>query len=193
MLIHEPIQTHKQHYTVDEFEQFLCQPENVDRLFELIDGEIVEKKPTQQHGMIAMNLGAELTFFVKKHKLGRVGGEVRHRTAKDTVNSLMPDISFTSGNRPLVTEGSVMQMPDLAIEIRSPDDSLKQMREKAEYYLANGSRLVWLVVPGKRYVEVHRPNQEEEIMFGSDVLDGGDVLPGFTLPIADVFADQAGE
>ena len=105
----------------------------------------------------------------------------------------MPDISFTSGNRPLVTEGSVMQMPDLAIEIRSPDDSLKQMREKAEYYLANGSRLVWLVVPGKRYVEVHRPNQEEEIMFGSDVLDGGDVLPGFTLPIADIFADQVGE
>ena len=193
MLVHEPIPTHKQHYTVDEFEQFLCQPENVDRLFELIDGEIVEKMPTQQHGMIASNINFALMLYNKQHRSGRIGAEVRHQAIKDKRNSLMPDISFTSGNRPLVTEGSVMQMPDLAIEIRSPDDSLKQMREKAEYYLANGSRLVWLVVPGKRYVEVHRPNQEEEIMFGSDVLDGGDVLPGFTLPIADVFADQAGE
>ena len=193
MLIHEPIQTHKQHYTVDEFEQFLCQPENVDRLFELIDGEIFEKMPTQQHGMIASNINFALMLYNKQYRSGRIGAEVRHQAIKDKRNSLMPDISFTSGNRPLVTEGSVMQMPDLAIEIRSPDDSLKQMREKAEYYLANGSRLVWLVVPGKRYVEVHRPNQEEEIMFGSDVLDGGDVLPGFTLPIADIFADQVGE
>lgn len=193
MLVHEPIPTHKQHYTVDEFEQFLCQPENVDRLFELIDGEIFEKMPTQQHGMIASNINFALMLYNNQHRSGRIGAEVRHQAIKDKRNSLMPDISFTSGNRPLVTEGSVMQMPDLAIEIRSPDDSLKQMREKAEYYLANGSRLVWLVVPSKRYVEVHRPNQEEEIMFGSDVLDGGDVLPGFTLPIADVFADQVGE
>lgn len=193
MLVHEPIPTHKQHYTVDEFEQFLCQPENVDRLFELIDGEIFEKMPTQQHGMIASNINFALMLYNNQHRSGRIGAEVRHQAIKDKRNSLMPDISFTSGNRPLVTEGSVMQMPDLAIEIRSPDDSLKQMREKAEYYLANGSRLVWLVVPGKRYVEVHRPNQEEEIMFGSDVLDGGDVLPGFTLPIADIFADQVGE
>jgi Uma2 family endonuclease len=177
---------------VDEFEQFLRQPENVDRLLELFNGEILEKMPTEQHGMIVMNIGAELTVFVKKYKLGRVGTEVRHRHAKDRQNSLLPDLSFTSGQRTLVTEGSVTQMPDLAIGIKSPDDTLKQLRDKAAYYLANGSRLVWLVVPGKRYVEIHRPDQEEEIVFGSDVLDGEDVLPGFTLPVSEVFADHLG-
>lgn len=180
-------------YTVAEFEEFLRQPENTDRLFELIHGEIIEKMPTEEHGMIAINIGAPLTIFVKRQKLGRVGVEVRHRNAKDTYSSLMPDVSFTGGQRPMVTEGSVQQMPDLAVEIKSPDDTLKLLRQKAAYYLANGTRLVWLVIPGKRYVEIHRPDREEEIAFGSDVLDGGEVLPGFTLPVAEIFADHVGE
>ncbi len=193
MLVKEKIQPRQQSYTIEEFEQILCLPENVARLFELINGKIVEKLPTQQHGMITSNIGAVLTLFVKKLKLGRVGAHVCHRKSDDCHNSLMPDISFTSGNCPLVTEGSVMQMPDLAIEIKSPDDTLNQMRDKAMYYLANGSRLVWLVVPSKRYVEIHRLNADSEIAFGSDVLDGGDVLPGFSLPIADIFEDHVGE
>ena len=101
----------------------------------------------------------------------------------------MPDVSFIRGKRAAVTEGAVPPMPDLAIEVRSPDDSLKALREKAHYYLANSSSLVWLVFPHKRYIEVYTPDHEMEIFFGDDRLTGGDVLPGFSMTITEVFAD----
>src|SRR5262249_48321654 len=126
-------------YSVEEFDKFIAQPENRDRLFELIQGEIVEKMPTEEHGEIALALDSALRTFVIQHKLGRVGVEVRHRMPNDASNSFLPDISFVSGQRPSVTEGSVPQMPDLAVEIKSRDDSLKDVREKANYYLLNGT------------------------------------------------------
>ncbi len=177
--------------TIEEFERFLALPENADRLFELIDGEIVEKMPTEQHGLIGSNLNAHLWMFNRQHKLGRVTIEPRHQTPDNRYNSRLPDVAFTSKERalPLVTQGAVPQMPDLAIEIQSPDDSLKKMREKAVYYLANGSRLVWLVLPEKRLVEIYRIDGEVDILTENDTLDGGDVLPGFTLRIQEIFAE----
>ncbi|MEZ4727153.1 MAG: Uma2 family endonuclease [Caldilineaceae bacterium] len=173
--------------TTEEFEAFLQLPENQDRLFELIHGEIVEKMPTEEHGVIVINLGIAIGVFVKQYKLGRVGAEIRYKLPKDRRNSRIPDLSFNSGQRPVVREGSVPQMPELAVEIKSPTDTIKQLREKADYYLANGAHLVWLVFPGKRYVEVYTPDGEMEVMFGDDLLNGGNVLPGFTMPVADVF------
>jgi Uma2 family endonuclease len=187
MLVQEQLQ--QREVTVEEFEQFLRAPENLDRLFELIYGEIVEKMPTEEHGYIAGLFVTKLNQFVLPQKLGIVAVEARHRVPQDKRNSRMPDVSFRSGRHPMVKEGAVLQMPDLAIEIQSPDDTIKVMREKAAYYLANGTRLVLLVFPKKRYIEVYRPGEEMEILFGSDVLEGGDVLPGFTLPVAEVFAD----
>ena len=179
-----------EHYTVDEFERFLHMPENLDRLFELINGEIVEKMPTEEHGLVATNLVIAMGSFVKAHKLGRVGVEVRHRLPKDNHNSRMPDVSFTSARRPLVKQGSVPQMPDLAIEIQSPDDTIKKMREKATYYLENGARLVWLIYPRKRLIEVYSLDIDVEILLESDLLTGGEVLPDFSMPVVDVFADS---
>jgi Uma2 family endonuclease len=175
-------------YTVEEFERFIAQPENRDRLFELIQGEIVEKMPTEEHGELAANLVVALHSFVVPRKLGRVGVEIRHRMPNDTRNSLLPDVSFIAGKRPSVTEGSVPQMPDLAVEIKSPDDSLKDLRDKANYYLLNGTRLVWIVDPVKRLVITLTPD-DEQILLENEVLDGGDVLPGFTMPVKDIFAD----
>jgi Uma2 family endonuclease len=173
--------------TTTDFERFLQLPENEDRLFELIAGEIVEKMATEEHGVIALNIGALLRAFVKQHSLGRVGVEIRHQLPKDHYNSRLPDVSFTSGTRSVIRKGGLPQMPDLAVEIQSPDDSIKKMRNKANYYLANGTRLVWLVFPSKRYVEVYQLDSEMEVLFGDDQLDGVDVLPGFTMSVADVF------
>jgi Uma2 family endonuclease len=184
MLVQERLRT-----TVEEFERFLCMPENAGRLFELINGEIVEKMPTEEHGVIAINIAYELRGYVKQHKSGRVGVEVRHRMPQDDLNSRLPDLSFTTARRPLVREGSVPEMPDLAIEIQSPDDTITAMREKADYYLTNGARLVWLVYPHKRLIEVYRPDADIEILLESDTLTGGDVLPGFSMPVTDVFED----
>lgn len=178
--------------TVEEFEHFLRQPENQDRLFEFIHGEIVEKMPTEEHGYIAGIFVTRLNNHVLPRRLGIVAVETRYRKPQDTRNSRMPDVSFRVGHGPLVREGAVPRMPDLAIEIQSPDDPIKAMREKAAYYLANGTQLVWLVFTRRRYLEVYRPGAEMEVLFGSDVLDGGDLLPGFSLPVAEIFAEPLG-
>ena len=175
-------------YTVADFEAFLAQPENQDRLFELINGEIVEKMPTETHGMIQAELARVLGNFVKAGKLGRVVTETRHHAQGDDHSDLLPDVAFTSRERllPPVDEGAVQQMPDLAIEIQSPNDSLRKMRAKADYYLAHGSRMVLLVIPKKHLVEVCT-SDDIQILTEADTLDGGDVLPGFTLPVRDIF------
>lgn len=173
--------------TTEEFEIFLQQPENQERLFELIHGEIVEKMPTEEHGIIVINIGTAIRIFLKQTQIGRVGAEVRYRLPNDRFNARMPDLSFNRGQRPVVREGSVSQMPELAVEIQSPSDSIKKMRAKAHYYLANGCRMVWLVFPAKRYLEVYQPDSEMEVILGNDLLTGGDLLPGFAMSVADVF------
>ena len=183
------LQPQKRKYTVAEFEQLFNQAEHGDRLLELIHGEIVEKMPTEEHGVVAGNVFAPLHNFVTPRRLGRVGFEVRHRPPADDYNSRLPDISFSSIRRPIVTKGSVPTMPDLAVEVQSPDDSIKEMREKATYYLANGAKLVWLVYPRKRIIEVYSANGEIDILHENDILSGEEVLPGFTLPVAHIFAD----
>lgn len=179
----------KQFYSLTEFEALLNQPGNHNRLLELIHGEIFEKMPTQEHGLIALNIGSELTAYAKQHKNGRPGVEVRHQATDDDRNSRLPDVSFTCANVPIVAQGSVTAMPDLAVEIKSPADTIKAMRETAAYYLANGSRLVWLVYPNLRLVEVYRSDADVEILDDEQLLVGHDVLPGFELSIASVFAD----
>jgi Uma2 family endonuclease len=145
--------------------------------------------PTEEHGMIAMNIGFALRSYVQQHKSGRVGAEVRHRMPSDNRNSRLPDVSYSTAQRPLITKGSVPEMPDLAVEIQSPDDSLKAMRATAAYYLEHGAKLVWLIYPPKRLVEVFYADGEVDLFREGELLSGETVLPGFTLPVADIFAD----
>lgn len=178
--------------TVEEFEQFSDAPENSDRRFELIDGEIVEKMPTEEHAVIAATISGFIWSYLRANELGgRVAVEPRHRVPEDDYNARLPDIAFTSKERalPLVKKGSVPQMPDFAVEIKSPDDSYAKLRKKAAYYLQNGTRLVWLVYPEKRLVEVYRSESNSEILTAEDTLDGGEVLPNFTLPVKDIFVE----
>ncbi|MEO8610852.1 MAG: Uma2 family endonuclease [Chloroflexota bacterium] len=77
-------------------------------------------------------------------------------------------------------------MPDFAVEIKSPDDSLPDMRKKAVYYLAHGSQLVWLVYTERRLVIVLTPDSED-ILGENDTLEGGTVFPGLALPVKDIF------
>jgi len=179
----------KKLYTVDEFEDFLALPENDDRLFELIEGEIVEKLPTEEHGLIAGNFYAALRDFAKPRKLGRVVIEVRYRKQGDDYNARQPDVSFTRAERllPVVKQGAVPQLPDLAIEVQSPDDSIKRMRAKADYLLANGVSMVCLAYTKKRLVEVRHANGDADILTIEDTLDGGDVLPGFKMAVTAIF------
>ncbi len=174
--------------TRQEFEAFIERPENSDRLFELINGEIIEKMPTELHGFVGGNIFGFVWNFNRVHQLGHVTIKARHGIPDDDHNDLLPDVSFIlDTSRPLVEKGAVPRMPDLAVEVKSPTNKLSKRREKAAYYIANGTRIVWLVIPEKRLVEVYRPDADIEVLDENDVLDGGDVLPGFTLPIRDIF------
>lgn len=180
-------------YTVEEYEAFLALPENHDRLFELINGEIVEKMPTEEHGVTTSNLIILIGSHVKRLKLGRMTNETRYRAKEDTRNDRLPDIAFTRAERlqPIVTRGAAFTLPDLCIEVQSPDDTPKKMRDKAAYYLANGAQQVWLVYPKKQMVEVLYPDGEFDIYTIDTTIPGGDLLPDFALPVRDIFADEA--
>ncbi len=175
-------------YTVATFEQMADSAENVERLLELVNGEIIEKMPTEDHGIIAVNISSALVNFAHPRKLGRVAVEVRYRKPEDDYNARIPDVSFSSSKRPIVKQGSVPELPDLAVEVQSPNQSLKSLREKARYFVGNGTKLFWLVIPGKHIVEIYTPDSEDVLNI-DDTVSGGDVLPEFSLPVRDIFRD----
>jgi len=175
--------------TVVEFEQFLALPANRDRSFELIHGEIIEKVPTEEHGLIAGNIHGFLWQCTRQSGFGRAVIEVRVCMPEDDYNSRQPDLAFFADTtRPVVKRGPVLQMPDLVIEVKSPDDTYTSMRERAQYYLAHGAKLVWLIYPAKRLVEVYRQDADSDILTADDTLQGDDVLPGFVLSVHEIFA-----
>ncbi len=180
MVIQTPI-------TIEAFEAFIKKPEHQGSLFELINGEIVEKMPTEEHGIIAGNIITEINLYLRQHKIGRAGVEIRHRMPGDDRNSFLPDVAFIADlNRAVVDKGAVPRMPDLAVEIQSPDDSLKLLREKVRYYLANGAKLVWLVLIAQRMIEGYTLDKEY-ILTENDLLTGEDILPGFEVPVRQIF------
>jgi Uma2 family endonuclease len=108
----------------------------------------------------------------------------------DDENAYLPDISFTSFARKkeIIKRGAVPMMPDLAVEIKSLNDTYAEIRRKAIYYIEQGTRLVWLVLPARLKIEVWSAETDEIITLAvHDVLDGGSVLPGFSISVAEIF------
>ncbi len=178
----------QQAISVEEFEHFLADFIESDRHFELINGEIFEKMPTQLHSQIIAFLTFALMLYLRENPIGRALPEARYRVVSDRVYDLIPDLSFVTNEKgAIVRKGAAPYMPDLAVEVQSDGQSDKFMVDKAAYYLANGSRMVWLVYPEKRLVEVL--TQDERHLLTDDLtLSGGDLLPGFSLPLRELFA-----
>ncbi|MBL8155480.1 MAG: Uma2 family endonuclease [Anaerolineae bacterium] len=174
--------------TVEEFEVFLALPENHDRLFELIDGEIVEKTGrTEEVGVIAAWVVTYLTLYAREDQRGYAAVAALHRPGGDLFNARQPDVSFVRDvTRPIEKHGAAAYLPDLCVEIQSPDDTDKQMADKAAFYLANGSKMVWLVYPSKRLVEVLTAT-DRQLLGLEDTLSGGEVLPGFSVAVKQIF------
>jgi Uma2 family endonuclease len=179
-------------YTVNEFEEVLALPENRDRNLELIDGMIVEKNmPTEEHAVIAGLFIYHLNHYAIERRLGIAGPEERFRVSGDVKNTRQPDVSLRlNPDAELTTKGATVSAPDVIVEVKSPDDSFDDLRDKAHYYIANGARLVILVFPRPRIVEVYRPGVPSDILTVENTIQGYDVLPGFSLPIAKVFASK---
>jgi Uma2 family endonuclease len=176
--------------TAGAFITFILQPENEGRRFELIDGEIVEKMPTQLHALIASFLNATLYTYFHINSAGWVFSNVSIKLPNDDLNDTIPDVSVVlKADREFNPNEPLTFMPDLAIEIKSPTDSLIKMRKKANYYLENGSKLVWLVDTQRQKVEVYTVD-DTEILGMNDTLDGGDLLPDFKLAVSDLWAQK---
>lgn len=173
-------------YTLQEFNDFTMQ--HPDRLLELIDGRIVEKMTTEEHGAIAVNIASELKQW-KKHRniQGYYSVEASVELAEDDKNHRRPDVSFRLSDAEIGKQGALSSLPDFCVEIRSPSNTPKDLREKAEFFIANGARLVWLVHPRKQVVEVYFEDGTFDIFTDENVLSGGDVLPSFEMLVREIF------
>ena len=175
----------------DTFLRMADLPEYRDSEYELIDGEMVEMPPPGfVHGEYAGKLFHYLWQYARKHELGRASVEAGFRSEFDPGLVLRPDVAFLSHARAQLIRGRGLSpvMPDLAVEIASPGNSASDLREKAGLYLRNGTRLVWLVFPDDERIEVHSHIGESQSLDADDTLGGGDVLPGFTLELRQLFA-----
>lgn len=163
-----------------------------DRLCELVDGVLVEKPMGFAESRIAILLATALQQFVDKHDLGIVTGESGMiRMPQNLVR--IPDVAFLAWDkfpdRELPDEGAPEIVPDLAVEVLSKSNTKAEMDRKLREYFSIGVRLVWFVDPKARTVTVYRTATLCKTLSAADRLDGGKVLPGFELPVKNLFAN----
>ena len=159
---------------------------------ELIRGALSETMPAGlRHGQIVMNLAILLGVFVKPKKLGVLAGSdsgVWLERDPDTVRE--PDVAFFSAEKispDADIPGYAEVAPDLVVEIVSPTDRLSAVNDKALMWLRYGVRIVWVVRPEERLIDVHRDGHPVVTLDESAALDGHDVLPGFSCAVREVF------
>lgn len=162
-----------------------------DKRTELVRGHMIVREPAGfRHGDVAMTIAMRLHAFVRKHDLGRVlAAETGYKlfVNPDTVRA--PDASFVRHERipdPL-PRGFAPFAPDLAVEVLSPDDRPGEVLEKVADWLNAGTRLVWIIDPERRSARAYREDGTIASLTDKDVLDGEDVLPGFTCTVAELF------
>lgn len=181
------IPEHAKLMTRAEFEAYADRPENVDRLLERINGEIVEKVPKQLHALVTALLVGYFFVYLRENPIAWIFSEVRVSPPQDDLNDRIPDVAVVlKEGRTFDPDEALSYMPDLAIEVQSPGQSDKFMADKADYYLANGALIVWLVYPTKRLVEVLTLD-DRHLLTENETLAAGDLLPNFTLSIKDIF------
>jgi Uma2 family endonuclease len=163
------------------------------KLQELVRGEVIELGPAgKESSRVAMRLAMRLARHVEAQRLGEVlGSEAGYVLSRDPDTVRAPDVSFLS-RASLQREHNPYAFfpgpPDLAVEVVSPSDRLTELELKVQEYLAAGTRMVWVVLPKTKTVYAHRsPNEVERLRVG-DVLTGDPVIPGFAVPVEEIFA-----
>jgi Uma2 family endonuclease len=174
-------------------EEFLEKPETKP-YSEYACGEVWRKDmPNSAHSRLQLYLAVLLARFLEGMPLGIVGPELRCIFGPSgRTRAYVPDVVYASFDRyprgDVRNQPYLLAAPELAIEVLSPRQNAARFANKLRFYLRHGVRLVWIVDPIKETVTVHVPDDDEAILRPGDTLDGGDVLPGFSVPIADIFA-----
>jgi Uma2 family endonuclease len=161
------------------------------RLYELVDGVLVEKVMGFPESVLACHLIKVLGTFIDQHHLGVVAGEAGMMRLMPRLVRI-PDISFIGWDRlpdREVPDKSVPHLvPDLAVEVLSEGNTAKEMKRKLRDYFRAGVKLVWFVDAASRTVQVFTASDQSVVLTEAGTLDGGDVLPGLALPVKEVFA-----
>jgi Uma2 family endonuclease len=161
--------------------------------FELVRGELVPMSPPGfKHGCIALEIAAALREFVFSRKLGLVAVEAGFWVSHDPDTVRSPDVAFVRTER--IPPGGIHAFfegaPDLAVEVLSPSDRASEVNAKVQDWLASGCQEVWVVDPQTSSVTVYSQRADARILREVDTLVCEELLPGFRLPVAQVFLQQ---
>ena len=175
-------------------EELLTMPDG--KRFELVNGELVERNLGWKSELIGSNLHVALGAYCRERKCGRVNGSsasyqcFQEVAPDDPDRTRRPDVSYISMDRlpsTAIPEGHCTIVPDLAVEVISPNDLYHEVEEKVEEYLQAGVRLVWVVDPHKQRIRIHRAKGTVQDLHLHDELSGEDVIVGFRCPVSEVF------
>ncbi len=160
--------------------------------YELIRGELKQMTPAgSEHGRIIINIALSLGQHVKQNKLGTLfGSETGFKIASNPDTVRAPDVPFVNQER-LDQIGNIKEYwpeaPDLAVEVISPSDTYNEVEEKVFEWLEAGTRMVIVVNPRNHIVSVYRSLTDIVMLTENDTLDGGDVVPGWTIAVKEIF------
>lgn len=175
--------------TRKDLEEF--QAKHPDYPMELVNGNIIVMSPS---GYESDEVAAEVTRvignWVKPRRLGRVTGS---SAGFDLPNSDVraPDVSFVLAERlPRAPRSFAELAPDLIVEVKSPSDSLKSLREKIQNFLSQGTKVGILINPENHRVEIYRSGEDVIVLGDGDILTIPDLLPGFEVAIVDLWSPE---
>jgi Uma2 family endonuclease len=167
-----------------------------DDLYEIIDGERVYLTHTPLGACLVSQLACPLGNFVNAENLGWTINHALFHLPAPINRERRPDIAFVSYKRwakdrrlPYTDPWDVV--PNLATEVVSPTDSVDELEQKIAEYFHAGVQLVWVVHPTRSKIHVYESPSQITVLTRDDVLDGGSVVPGFKLPLAELFTDAA--
>jgi Uma2 family endonuclease len=186
-----PLRTESELMTVDEFYDFVHLPENRARSFDLVRGKVIElPRRTRIHGRICVNATFKLELFARRKRKGYLvsnnSGVILERNP-DTVRG--PDLAYYEDVQHFddLPEKWGDTTPRLAVEVLSPNDSASYLTQKIQDYLDNGVEVVWVINPEMKTVGVYSKTGVQ-FLTEKQTLTGGDVLPGFRVKVAELFA-----
>lgn len=155
--------------------------------YELIGGELQKMSPAGgRHADVAMELYLSLGTYVKQHRLGRIyGADAGFKIARNPDTVRCPDAAFVRAERVIRTPKFIEQTPDAVFEVISPSDRYSEVEEKTRQWLRAGASVVVLIDPETETVRIHRTGSTTMV---NDVLEIEDVIPGWRLPLTELFA-----